>query len=440
MQSNLSSSHTSPSQTPSLPSSNYSTGKVILLTGGAGFIGSHVADQLLARGDKVLIVDEMNDYYDVKIKEYNLQYLFEKYGEDNLLFFKGNICDGEFMSFLFTNYKPNYVCHLAARAGVRASIEDPFIYVQSNVEGTTRLLELSAKHKVLNFVYASSSSVYGCSKNEVLRESDVVDHPVSPYAATKKACELLAYTYHHLYKLNVTGLRFFTVYGPRGRPDMAPFKFIDRVFRDKYIEQYGEGDSMRDYTYVGDIADGVVASIDKPLGCQVLNLGNGRPFKLLDFISLIEKAVGKKALKKILPPQPGDVDRTCADISLAKHLLGYSPKVTFEEGIEKTAQWYSQFYNIPIGGSSSTSSGHSDLLKSPKSFPTIDRNILKCHFISTEDSDGSEDQNEEVNESPAKRKRGNSFSFHPISNLDDSPATSTSNSPSTSISTSPYAV
>jgi UDP-glucuronate 4-epimerase len=195
---------------------------------------------------------------------------------------------------------------------------------------------------VKNFVYASSSSVYGNSQAEVLSEKDVVEKPVSPYAATKKACELLAYTYHHIYGLNTTGLRFFTVYGPRGRPDMAPFKFIDRVFNGRKIQQYGDGSTSRDYTYIDDIVDGVIRSIDRPLGYEVINLGNGRPYLLKDFISLVEKSVDCDAEIEVLPPQPGDVDRTCADISKARELLGYDPKTPFEEGIRKTTEWYRQ--------------------------------------------------------------------------------------------------
>lgn len=194
-------------------------------------------------------------------------------------------------------------------------------------------------------MFASSSSVYGGSKKSVFCEDDFVDYPVSPYAATKKACELLAYTYHHLYKLNVAGLRFFTVYGPRGRPDMAPFKFIDRCSRGAEIQRFGDGSTSRDYTYIDDIVDGVVRSLDRPLGYQIFNLGNGQPVKLSKFISIVEQSVGKSAVIKELPEQPGDVPRTCADISKAQELLGYSPKTPFEEGIRKTVEWYNTEYS-----------------------------------------------------------------------------------------------
>lgn len=203
------------------------TAKVVLVTGGAGFIGSHTAAALLERGDKVVIVDELNTYYDVSLKRANLKQLETTFGDDgSVVFVEGDICDAELMNAVFSEHQPTHVCHLAARAGVRASIDDPFVYVHSNVRGTLQMLELAAKQGCQNFVYASSSSVYGGSKKEKFAESDVVDSPVSPYAATKKACELLAATYHHLHGLNCTGLRFFTVYGPRGRPDMAPFKLV----------------------------------------------------------------------------------------------------------------------------------------------------------------------------------------------------------------------
>ncbi len=316
------------------------TPKVVLVTGGAGFIGSYVAEALLLRGDRVVIVDEINDYYDVSVKEMNLQLLGEKFTNGQLTVCRGDICDLDFIGGVFERHRPNYICHLAARAGVRPSILDPYIYVHSNVEGTTRLLDLARLYECKNFVYASSSSVYGSSSSTVLSEKDVVETPVSPYAATKKACELIAYTFHHLYGLNTTGLRFFTVYGPRGRPDMAPFKFIERIYHQQPIQQFGDGSTSRDYTYITDIVDGVVRAIDRPLGYQVFNLGNGRPQLLKNFIALVEDCVEKKAIIEYLPEQPGDVSHTCADISKASQLLGYRPSVPFEVGIRITAEWY----------------------------------------------------------------------------------------------------
>eukprot|EP00977_Amphora_coffeiformis_P005676 scaffold1192_cov169-Amphora_coffeaeformis.AAC.8 len=260
--------------------------KTVLVTGGAGFIGSSVANALLARGDRVVIIDEMNEYYDVSLKKSNLAMLKEKYGEDQLKIYVGDVCD------------------------------------------------------------ANSSSVYGGSKSTFFSEDETVDNPVSPYAASKKACELLAYTYHHLYKLNVTGLRFFTVYGPRGRPDMAPFKFVDRVSRGLTLQQFGDGSSSRDYTYIDDIVDGVIRAVDRPYPYQIFNLGKGSGTSLKEFIDLVQKHVGKKAQIQVLPDQPGDVPYTCADVSKAERLLGYESTVSFEEGIRRTVAWYRSTYGI----------------------------------------------------------------------------------------------
>jgi UDP-glucuronate 4-epimerase len=319
--------------------------KKVLVTGGAGFIGSSVAEYLLARGDDVVIVDEVNDYFDVRIKESNLKLLREKYpSQDRLKIYRGDICDESLMTEIFETEKITFVAHMAARAGVRPSIQDPYIYIHSNIKGTTLLMELSAKYGVENFVFASSSSVYGGSKSTFFSEDEVVDNPVSPYAASKKACELLAYTYHHLYNLNISALRFFTVYGPRGRPDMAPFKFIDRVSRGVEIQQFGDGSSSRDYTYIDDIVDGVVRSLDRPYPYEIFNLGKGSGTSLRDFISLVEKHVGRPAKVRVLPDQPGDVPYTCADVSKAEKLLGYKSTVPFEEGIRRTVEWYKQAY------------------------------------------------------------------------------------------------
>lgn len=319
--------------------------KKVLVTGGAGFIGSHVAEVLLARGDDVVIIDEINDYYDVNIKESNLKLLKDTYPEEGrVTIYRGDICDRQLLSSIFETENIKWVCHMAARAGVRPSIQDPFIYVHSNINATTHLMELSNKHGIENFVFASSSSVYGGSKSTFFSEEEVVDHPVSPYAATKKACELLGYTYHHLYQLKVTGLRFFTVYGPRGRPDMAPFKFTDRIYRGVEMQQFGDGSSSRDYTYIDDIVDGVVRAIDRPYDYQIFNLGKGAGTSLKKFINLVQKYVGKKAIIKVLPDQPGDVPYTCADVAKAKHLLGYTSKVAFEDGIKRTVDWYKRSY------------------------------------------------------------------------------------------------
>lgn len=331
--------------------------KTVLLTGGAGFIGSHVAEFLLKRGDTVIIIDELNDHYDVQIKMSNLDFLWRTYHEGgNLHIYKGDICDTELMEHIFVREKPRWVCHLAARAGVRPSVKDPFVYLHSNIEGTTRLLELSRINNVSNFVYASSSSVYALSKSEEFLETESVDHPVSPYAATKKATELLAYTYHHIYGLNTTGLRFFTVYGPRGRPvrssalalisplrkDMAPSLFIDRVSKGLPIERFGKGDTSRDYTYIDDIVAGVVRAIDRPYGYEVFNLGRGSTTNLNSFIQLIAQLVGRKAAIEVKPPQKGDVPFTRANIDKANKLLGYDPKISVYEGVQATVEWYNR--------------------------------------------------------------------------------------------------
>jgi len=319
--------------------------KRVLVTGGAGFIGSHVTEFLLRRGDNVVIVDEMNDYYDVNMKERNLEHLRRICpDQDRLSIYKGDICDATFMQMIFETEKPEWVCHMAARAGVRPSIQDPFVYIHSNIKGTTQLMELSHRFNVKNFVFASSSSVYGGSRSTYFSEEENVDNPVSPYAASKKACELLAYTYHHLYNLNISALRFFTVYGPRGRPDMAPFKFIDRVSRGVEIQQFGDGSSSRDYTYISDIVDGIVRAIDRPHKYQVFNLGKGSGTSLKEFIHLVQKYTKKEATIRVLPDQPGDVPRTCADVRKAQKLLGYKAKVSFEKGIELTAEWYRNEY------------------------------------------------------------------------------------------------
>jgi UDP-glucuronate 4-epimerase len=330
-------------ETPMAPHCGY---KKVLVTGGAGFIGSSVAEHLLARGNDVVIIDEVNDYYDIRIKNSNLALLRSSYpSEKRLKIYRGDICDEDLMSRIFEEDKPEWICHMAARAGVRPSIQDPFVYIHSNIKGTTQLMELSAKHGVKNFVFASSSSVYGGSKSTFFSEDEVVDNPVSPYAASKKACELLAYTYHHLYNLNVSALRFFTVYGPRGRPDMAPFKFIDRISRGVEIQQFGDGSSSRDYTYIDDIVDGVVRAIDRPHAYEVFNLGKGSGTSLKDFIDLVQKHVGREAAIRVMPDQPGDVPYTCADVSKAQRMLGYKSTVSFEEGIRRTAAWYKEAYD-----------------------------------------------------------------------------------------------
>lgn len=287
---------------------------------------------------------DFNDYYDPAIKRSNIRMLLAKHGRERVHVHEGNVADEAFMARVFEEERPQFVCHLAARAGVRASLEQPLVYVDTNVRGTTVVLELAHRHACRHVVMASSSSVYGANAKIPFSEDDRVDEPVSPYAATKRSAELLAYTYHTLYGMSVACLRFFTVYGPRGRPDMAPFKFIDRIARGLTIDQYGDGSTSRDYTYVSDIVDGVVRSLDRPLGYQVYNLGCGRPVLLSEFITTIERHLGKRASVRVLPMQPGDVPRTFADVSKARRLLGYLPSVSIDEGLRRTVAWYLHYY------------------------------------------------------------------------------------------------
>jgi len=307
----------------------------ILVTGGAGFIGFHVAKALLERGDKVTIIDNFNDYYDVRLKEARIKEL-----GNNVEVIKADISDYNIMNNIFKNHKFNKICHLAAQAGVRYSLENPLAYEKSNILGTMVMLEMARKHNIKDFVFASSSSVYGNNKKTPFSENDNVDKPISLYAATKKSSELLAYTYHHLYKINCTGLRFFTVYGEFGRPDMALFKFVKNILEDKPIDVYNYGKMKRDFTYISDIVQAVLAAVDNPFPYEIINLGNNNPIELSYFIECIENALGKKAKKNMMPMQQGDVIITYADISKAEKLLSYKPKIKIEEGIKRFVKWY----------------------------------------------------------------------------------------------------
>jgi len=314
----------------------------ILVTGGAGFIGGHTAEFLLRRGDDVVVVDNMNTYYDPAIKERCLECLKQT----------ASTCTGKLtiklidfrnkaeLEKIFQEAVPDAVCHLGAQAGVRYSIEHLDENVSINIIGTTNILELSRDYKVKNVVCASSSSVYGASSTAPFSEDQVCDKPVSPYAATKRCCELFGHTFHHLYKMNITMLRFFTVYGPRGRPDMACFKFINNIHKGKPIDKYGDGSAIREFTYIDDIVKGVVASIDTINPWLIVNLGGGATHTLNDLISTIEKHVGKEAIINQLPNQPGDVPLTSADQAIAKDKLGFVPEVSFDEGIKRTVGWY----------------------------------------------------------------------------------------------------
>ncbi|MBU0471862.1 MAG: SDR family NAD(P)-dependent oxidoreductase [Nanoarchaeota archaeon] len=311
--------------------------ETVLVTGGAGFIGSHVCDRLLLEGQRVVCIDNLNDYYNPNIKKKNVKHNLRN---KNFIFYKLDILNFKKLDKLFSKYNFDKVVHLAARAGVRASINNPFIYEETNVRGTLNLLELARKYDVKNFVFGSSSSVYGANKKTPFSESDEVNEQVSPYAVTKRAGELLCSNYHNLYNLNITCLRFFTVYGPRGRPDMAPLKFTHRIFNKLPIDMYGDGTSARDYTYISDIVDGIVFALNKNLSFEIINLGDSNPITLKDFISIIEKSVDRKAVIRKEPMPKGDVLITYADIRKAKRLLGYKPKIKISEGIRRLIEWY----------------------------------------------------------------------------------------------------
>ena len=301
----------------------------ILVTGCAGFIGSHTCERLLKEGNRVMGIDNLNDYYDVERKLENLEVL-KQY--KNFYFIKDDIRT----TTAINDWTPDFVCHLASMAGVRYSIEHPEIYVDVNINGFINLLEQSRKVGVKQIVYASSSSVYGLNKKVPFSELDSIETPNSPYACSKMAMELYAKTYSQLYDLNLIGLRFFTVYGPRGRPDMAPYKFLKAIKDGTKFQKYGDGTSSRDYTYIDDIVSGVVSSLQNinQVKCEVYNLGNSSPVSLNEFIGLCEKVVGKKANYDQIENQLGDVPHTYANISKAKIDLGYSPKVKLEQGLK----------------------------------------------------------------------------------------------------------
>nr|MCK4930503.1 GDP-mannose 4,6-dehydratase [Nanoarchaeota archaeon] len=309
----------------------------LLVTGCAGFIGSHVSEALLKRGDSVIGIDNLNDYYDVKKKQANLKIL-KKYKD--FIFYKEDIRNYGELKKIFAKEKPDKVVHIAARGGVRPSIKDPLLYQDVNIRGTLNLLDLAKDYKVKSFVFASSSSVYGNNKKIPFSETDNVDNPISPYAATKKAAELLCHNYHYLYKMKVICLRFFNVYGPRGRPDMAPYRFTDWVYKSQPIKRYGDGTIRRDYTYIADIVKGVLVAVDKEFDFEIINLGNNKPVEINELIRIVEKILGKKAVINELPRVPGDVEITYADISKAQKLLGYKPETTIEEGMKKFVEWY----------------------------------------------------------------------------------------------------
>lgn len=327
-------------------------GKTILVTGAAGFIGSHTVEALVKRGDRVIGLDNLNDYYDPARKEKNLREVSDlalagKW-PGTFQFLKGDIRDRELVGNLFSDHRFDAIVHLAAMAGVRVSIDDPGLYYDVNVMGTLALLDAAVGRigskadgrSSPTFVFASTSSVYGNTKTIPFVPDDPCDKPLAPYAASKRAGELLGYTYHHLYGLNYTGFRFFTVYGPRGRPDMMAYKVLDNIFTGCEVPLYNEGNMHRDWTYVEDIVSGLVAAVDQPLGYEILNLGRGEPVLLLDFVKGIEKLAGRPAHLIPAPMLDADIAYTFADISKTRKLLGYDPQTSVPEGVAKFWMWY----------------------------------------------------------------------------------------------------
>jgi len=309
----------------------------ILITGGAGFIGSHLSEKIIKMGHRVICVDNFNDYYDPLVKEDNLKDIID---DKRFSLFRVDILDREKISEVFATQNIDMVIHLAARAGVGPSLTNAILYEKVNVQGTINLLEQCKENGIDRFIFASSSSVYGGNTKTPFSEKDIVDLPVSPYAATKKSGELICYTYHHLYNISVFAFRFFTVYGPRQRPEMAIHKFTRDILDGKQIEVFGDGTSSRDYTYIDDIIDGITASLEIIRGYEILNLGNSKPVKLLKLIKLIEGETQKSADMRYSDDQPGDVFTTYADISKAEKLIKYYPHTSIEIGVKKFIEWY----------------------------------------------------------------------------------------------------
>jgi UDP-glucuronate 4-epimerase len=317
------------------------TPRTILITGGAGFIGSHIAKRLAELGHTLILVDNLNDYYDPSLKNARRNSLLSDVPHT---FYTVDIADETAMREIFETHSVDWICHQAAQAGVRYAAQAPFVYEHSNLKGTLTILELAREFSVKNLVMASSSSVYGEADRYPVQESDAVDKPISLYAATKRACELMAYSYHHLYDLPVTCLRYFTVYGPWGRPDMAFFSFTKAALEGTPIKVFGQGKMSRDFTYIDDIVDGVVRALDVSVPWSILNLGRGKAEPLMRMIDLVEKATGKELQKEFVNMQPGDVRETWADITLAREQLGWEPKVRLDEGISKFIEWYRGYY------------------------------------------------------------------------------------------------
>lgn len=317
--------------------------KTILVTGSAGFIGFHVAKKLLEDNNKIIGIDSLNNYYDPSLKNKRNSILKK---DKNYKFYRLDISDEKKIKKVFQENKIDKICHLAAQAGVRYSLTNPLAYEESNLKAFINIIECARHFKIKDFIYASSSSVYGKNKmrKNGFSEKDNVDNPISLYAATKKANELIAHNYHHLFGLNCTGLRFFTVYGPYGRPDMALYIFTKNISENKSIDVYNYGKMFRDFTYIDDIVDGVIKSLEKSYPYEIFNLGNSNTVELKYLIRTIEKNLNKKAKIKLKPIQPGDVEKTFADISKAKKMLGFDPKTKIEKGVENFIDWYKEYY------------------------------------------------------------------------------------------------
>ncbi len=309
----------------------------ILVTGGAGFIGSHLVERLLTEGHRVICLDNFDPFYDPALKHRNLAQALR---DSRFRLVAGDLRDEGLIGKLFQEEKIEFVAHLAARAGVRPSVQDPALYADVNICGTIRLLEACRKNRVRRFVFASSSSVYGNNSRVPFSEEDPVNSPISPYAATKKAGELLGHTYHHLYGLDVACLRYFTVYGPRQRPEMAIHHFARSIHEGRKISIFGDGNSLRDYTYIDDAIEGTLGALSREHGYEIYNIGESQTIRLSELIQALEGRIGKKALVEHLPEQPGDVKHTYADIRKAREHLGYSPKTDIREGLARFVRWY----------------------------------------------------------------------------------------------------
>ena len=309
----------------------------IFVTGGLGFIGSHFCEKALQNGDNVIALDNLDPYYNPKYKENNLKILSSY---DSFIFINGDYNDYNLLKLLFTNYEVDVIVHIGGRAGIRTSINLAQEYARNNVVGTVNLLEAARQFNISEFIFASSSSVYGDSKEIPFTEDSDVSKPISPYAASKHSCELFGHSYYSLYKLNFLSFRFFTVYGPRGRPDMAIFKFTKKILEEKSVPVYGDGTTQRDYTYVSDIIDGIYSGLNKKLGFQIFNLGNENPISINKLIKKLEKEICMNAKVEYLPEQLGDVKVTYADISKAKKMLDFSPKISIDEGLKKFIKWF----------------------------------------------------------------------------------------------------